>query len=142
MGKCCKGFVLGVVVGAIGALLLAPKSGKEMRKDLLTKTEDLKLKLEELNSLEPDELRSVIADKIKEIRKSIENFDWKASKDCMVRKFEEMKQELSDIQISIDVDLGKKSDAPVISAVPTPEAGGVAESLDTVIENINSKYDD
>lgn len=32
-----KGFVLGAVVGTAGALLLAPKSGKELREDLKEK---------------------------------------------------------------------------------------------------------
>lgn len=44
--KSCKGFIMGAIVGgivgAVTALLLAPKSGKEMREDLNTQAEVLK----------------------------------------------------------------------------------------------------
>jgi gas vesicle protein len=36
-----KGFLLGGAIGAVIALLYAPKSGKEMREDLKRKTEEL-----------------------------------------------------------------------------------------------------
>jgi len=167
----CKAFVLGVMVGTIGGLLLAPKNGKEMRKDLLSKTEELKLKLKELNQLDSDELAKVIAGRIKEIRKSIEKFDWKASRDCAVEKFEEVKEKISDIGETISAEVAKKSDTPVVDATATPEThvsgshvisatstsdddvehgtSHVVEipksgsgTLDAVIENINSKYND
>ena len=139
--KRCKAFVLGAMVGIIGGLLLAPKSGKEMRKDLLAKTEELKLKLKSLNELDSDELGEVVANKIKEIRKSIENFDWKTSRDSALNKFEEMKEKISDIGESISTEVAKRSNVPVINATPvtSPEING---ALDAVIENINSKYDD
>src|SRR5690606_21414837 len=44
--KSCKGFIMGAIVGgivgAVTALLLAPKSGKEMREDLNAQAEVLK----------------------------------------------------------------------------------------------------
>ena len=47
-GSLATGFIVGGVVGAILGLLLAPKSGEEMRADLLEQSEALRARAEEL----------------------------------------------------------------------------------------------
>jgi len=40
-GNFLKGLIIGGLIGAVAALLLAPKSGKETRADICNKTEEL-----------------------------------------------------------------------------------------------------
>ena len=50
------GFVLGAIVGAAVGLLLAPKSGHEMRADLLEQSEALRARAEELAARARDQI--------------------------------------------------------------------------------------
>ncbi|MBS4761632.1 YtxH domain-containing protein [Carnobacteriaceae bacterium zg-ZUI252] len=91
----CKKFVPGLIVGALVgagiALLVTPKSGKELREDLLDKSEDLKaiaLDYMELLTVKGEELLTATKD----------------TTDSLVEKFNDKKDELADT-------LAEKTDA-------------------------------
>lgn len=65
-------FVVGAAVGAGIALLFAPRSGKETRKILKDKMDDLVKKAKELDK---KEVMAAIEAKIKDIKEGIKNLD-------------------------------------------------------------------
>ncbi|MBQ9013628.1 MAG: YtxH domain-containing protein [Bacilli bacterium] len=65
-------FVLGAAIGAGIGLLFAPRSGKETRKLLKDKMDDLVKKAKELDK---EEVKAAIDAKIKEIKEGIKNLD-------------------------------------------------------------------
>ncbi len=64
MARKGKYFLLGGLIGAIIALLFTPKSGKEVREDILEKTRDM------VNN--PDEFKETIKYKMKNILNTIQ----------------------------------------------------------------------
>jgi gas vesicle protein len=60
-------FIFGSIIGAIIALLFAPKSGKESREFILNKTRDA------VNN--PEEFKKNIKDKIKDIVENLSEYD-------------------------------------------------------------------
>lgn len=70
-GKIITAFILGGLIGASVALLYAPKSGSEIRKDIKKKTKELKKKtMSAAESLyeEIEELSEILKEKIKNIK--------------------------------------------------------------------------
>ena len=65
-------FVLGAAIGAGIGLLFAPRSGKETRKILKDKMDDLVNKAKELDK---EEVKTAIEAKINEIKEGIKNLD-------------------------------------------------------------------
>ena len=65
-------FVLGAAIGAGIGLLFAPRSGKETRKILKDKMDDLVKKAKELDK---EEVKTAIEAKINEIKEGIKNLD-------------------------------------------------------------------
>ena len=65
-------FVLGAAIGAGIGLLFAPRSGKETRKILKDKMDDLVKKAKELDK---EEVKAAIEAKINEIKEGIKNLD-------------------------------------------------------------------
>ncbi len=65
-----KGFLFGGIIGAVAALLLAPKSGREMREDLCIRSLELKDDVEEKLELAVKTAEDILA----ESRRKLENF--------------------------------------------------------------------
>ena len=65
-------FVLGAAVGAGLGILFAPRSGKETRKMLKEKMDDLVNKAKELDK---EEVKEVVIAKINEIKEELKNLD-------------------------------------------------------------------
>ncbi len=65
-------FVLGAALGASLGLLFAPKSGKETRKDLKNKLDELMGKVKELDA---KEVKEAFEKKVNEIKASLEDLD-------------------------------------------------------------------
>ncbi len=72
MSKNTGKFLLGALVGAGVALMFAPKSGKELRKDLKNKFEELKARI---NEVETEDIKDLITNKIATIEEDIANLD-------------------------------------------------------------------
>lgn len=87
--KFVSGLTLGLGLGALAALLYAPKSGKEMREDLMDKSEDLKaiaLDYMELLTVKGEELLSATKDKTENLVDKLNE-----TKDSIAQKAVEMK---------------------------------------------------
>jgi len=94
MKKCCT-FFTGVALGAVVAVLLTPKTGKEMQDSLIKKTNELQKKLKDF---ELSETKAVLQEKVKETRELIQNFDWNESKEKVQKTFDDVSARLSEIK--------------------------------------------
>ncbi len=65
-------FIVGAGIGAALGLMFAPKKGEDFREDLKVKFDDLMAKIK---SIDVDEVRLNVEDKIEEIRLGLENLD-------------------------------------------------------------------
>ena len=65
-------FILGALVGAGLGVLFAPKAGSETRKELKEKMADL---LEKAKSIDVEEVKTSIADKVEEIKQELNDLD-------------------------------------------------------------------
>ncbi len=65
-------FVLGAAIGGALGVLFAPKSGKETRRELQEKLDDL---VDKVKNLDKDEIKKQLEDKIAEIKKGLKELD-------------------------------------------------------------------
>ena len=99
-------FVIGAGIGAGLGILFAPKSGKETRKELKVKIDDLVAKAKELDM---DEVTKSIEAKIKELKSDIKELDKEK-----VLKFAKEKSEIVKTKASELVDLAKEKGTPIL----------------------------
>ena len=97
MKKCCT-FLTGVAVGVVAAMLLTPKTGKEMQDSLIKKTNELQKKLKEF---ELSETKDVLQGKIQEAKESIKNFDWNESKEKVQKTFDDVTARLNEMKADL-----------------------------------------
>ena len=99
-------FVIGAGIGAGLGLLFAPKSGKETRKELKVKIDDLMAKAKDLDM---DEVTESIGKKIKEIKSDIKDLDKEK-----VLKFAKEKGELLKEKANELVEIAKEKGTPIV----------------------------
>ena len=99
-------FVVGAGIGAGLGILFAPKSGKETRKELKVKIDDLVAKAKDLDM---EEVSESIKEKIGEIKADIKELDKEK-----VLKFAKEKSEAVKAKASELVDLAKEKGTPVL----------------------------
>lgn len=99
-------FAVGAGIGAGLGLLFAPKTGRETRKELKIKIDELIAKTKDLDM---DDVTVSIEDKIKEIKKDIKDLDKEK-----VLKFAKEKSEVVKDKASELVELAKEKGTPVL----------------------------
>lgn len=99
-------FVLGAAVGAGVGLLFAPKKGKDLRKDLKNKMEELINKAKEID---PEQLREEFDKKVEEIKKELEDLDKEKVLKIAKKKCSDIKKKTDEL-----VDLAVKKGTPVL----------------------------
>ena len=92
-------FILGSLIGAAASLLLTPKTGKEIQKDLLKKVDELQMKIKDF---EINDAKQMFIGALDEVRDLINNFDWEASKAELEAKFNEVKEKINEIMSHLD----------------------------------------
>ena len=99
-------FIIGAGIGAGLGLLFAPKTGKETRKELKIKLDELIAKAKELDM---DEVTKQVEAKISELKKDIKELDKEK-----VLKFAQEKSEVVKAKASELVELAKEKGTPVL----------------------------
>ncbi len=99
-------FIIGAGIGAGLGLLFAPKTGKETRKELKIKLDELVAKAKELDM---DEVTKQVEAKISELKKDIKELDKEK-----VLKFAQEKSEVVKAKASELVELAKEKGTPVL----------------------------
>ena len=92
-------FALGALVGGAAALFLAPKSGKELQADLLTKVEELQ---EKVKDFDQDSFKTSCKEQLDEIKLAITNFDLSDSIQAMEEKFKSLSERVTDLKTVIE----------------------------------------
>jgi gas vesicle protein len=78
------GLALGALVGAAAALLLAPESGEELRKDITEKGDELKSKAQQQVDALQEQGRIVLSDNVKKAQQVVQEAQVKLSKPVAV----------------------------------------------------------
>ena len=76
-------FILGLGIGAVAGLLLAPKKGSELREDI--KNESLKV-YENVKNMSKEDIESALGKTIESVKKSVDEFDVEEFKDTALRE--------------------------------------------------------
>jgi len=74
------GLALGALIGATAALLLAPESGEELRKDIGEKSDELKTRAQQQVSALEEQGRIVLSDNVKKAQQVVQEAQVKLSK--------------------------------------------------------------
>jgi gas vesicle protein len=74
------GLALGALVGAAAALLLAPESGEDLRKDIGEKSDELKTRAQQQVSAFEEQGRIVLSDNVKKAQQVVQEAQVKLSK--------------------------------------------------------------
>ena len=74
------GLALGALVGAAAALLLAPESGEDLRKDIGEKSDELKTRAQQQVSTLEEQGRIVLSDNVKKAQQVVQEAQVKLSK--------------------------------------------------------------
>ncbi len=93
-------FLLGALIGVGIGMLLAPKSGKELRKDLKVKIDELIEKVKEMDIL--PEFNNSIEKQLKKIEKDIEMLEKETILKLAKEKVVEIENKLTDIAVKLE----------------------------------------
>ena len=99
-------FVLGAAVGAGLGILFAPRSGKETRKMLKDKMDDLVKKAKELDK---EEVKEAVIAKINEIKEGIKNLDKETAIELAKKQGKKIRDKAEDL-----VEYVKEKGTPVM----------------------------
>ena len=88
-------FLLGAGIGAALGILFAPKSGKETRKELKAKLDEL---IEKVKKIDKKELVAEIQNKIEEIKEELADLDKENVMEIAKEKAIEIKEKAEDLQ--------------------------------------------
>lgn len=92
-------FGLGALVGGVAALLLTPKSGKDMQADLLANVEELQQKVKDFDQ---DAFKEKCKVQLEDIKVSINEFDWNHSVRQLEEKVSQLTGRLQDLKTVIE----------------------------------------
>lgn len=92
-------FALGGFIGGAAALLLTPKSGKELQHDLLNRVDELQQKVKEFDQ---ESFKEQCKAQLEEIKASINEFDWNHSVQQIDKKVSQVKTRLQDLKDVMD----------------------------------------
>ena len=126
-GKGLGKFILGAGIGAALGLLFAPKPGKETRKDLKKKLDEL---VEKVKGIDKKELVAEIQDKIEEIKEELADLDKETVMEIAKEKALEIKEKAEDLY-----EIAKAKATPVIEEA----ADEVRKKALAVVKDIEKK---
>ncbi len=92
-------FTLGALLGGAAALLLTPKSGKELQLELLRGVEELQQKLKEFDQ---EVFKTQCKDQLEDIKEMINEFDWNRSLQQVEEKVTQVTSRLQSLKSVIE----------------------------------------
>ncbi len=122
-------FVLGAAIGAGLGLLFAPKKGKDLRKDLKIKMDEL---LNKVKEIDPCELKDEFDKKVDEIKKELEDLDKEKVLKIAKKKGEEIKKKADEL-----VNMAIEKGTPVLKDA----AEGVRDKAIEVTKDVLKKLE-
>lgn len=127
-------FVLGAALGAGLGLLFAPKKGKDLRKDLKVKMDELVNKVKEID---PEELKEDFDKKLEEIKKELEDLDKEKVLKIAKKKGNEIKKKADEL-VNMAIEKGEPLLKDAAESV-RDKAVEVTKDVLTKLENIEIK---
>lgn len=86
-------FIMGLGIGAVAGLLLAPKKGSELREDI--KNETLKA-YDNVKSLTKEDVEAMLGQTIESVKKTVDEFDIDVFKQTTKEKLTELQEKLEE----------------------------------------------
>lgn len=102
MGK----FALGAAIGAGLGVLFAPKKGSETRQELKEKTKKM---VDDIKSIDKEELKAKFDKKIKELKKDLENLNKETATEMIKEKGQTLLKKADEL-----IDSAKEKSAPIV----------------------------
>lgn len=121
-------FVLGALTGVGLGILFAPKSGKETRKDLANKINEL---IDYAKDIDIEEIKNAIIVKTKELENTIKELDKETAKQLIVDKSNEVKIKAQEL-----VDLAIEKGTPVVEKAAKEVKSKTAEILKNTADKL------
>lgn len=121
-------FVLGALIGAGLGLLFAPKSGKETRKALVNKADEL---IQKVKELEPGEVRDALEDKVKSIMNDIKSLDKEKVISVAKEKASALQEEVEKL-----VEYAKDKATPVVEEATVALKAKATEVIKKTLEKL------
>ena len=124
-------FALGAGIGAALGLLFAPKKGEDFRSDLKVKFDDL---VSKVRSMDVDEVRMNVEDKIEELRLGLENLDKETVLAEAKKQATKLKKQANDL-----LEYAIEKGTPVIEKSANNVKNKVIEVSQSVIDRLSEE---
>ena len=124
-------FLVGLGVGAGLGMLFAPKSGKETREDLKRMLDNF---VEEVKSIDINEVKDEFLRKVNEIKEEIEDLDKERVLKIAKEKGELLKQKAGEL-----VELAKEKGTPVLESVANDVRNKAIDVTKEVLKKLENK---
>lgn len=117
-------FLIGAGIGAAIGVLFAPKSGKETRKDLKEKMDNLIAKAKEINI---EDVKNTIENKVEEIKNDLKNLDKETVAEAVKEQAKNIKKKADQL-----VQYAVKKGTPVIEAAAREVKASTIKTLESI----------
>ena len=124
-------FLLGAGVGLGLGFLLAPKSGKETRKELMDAINDL---VDKAKDIDVEEVKNAIIVKTRELENTIKDLDKETAKQLIIDKSKEVKIKAQEL-----VDLAVEKGTPVVEKTAKQVKSKTAEMLKSAADKLEEE---
>lgn len=124
-------FLIGAGIGAAIGVLFAPKSGKETRKDLKEKMDNLIAKAKEINI---EDVKNTIENKVEEIKNDLKNLDKETVAEAVKEQAKNIKKKADQL-----VQYAVKKGTPVIEAAAREVKASTIKTLESITAKLKEE---